>query len=161
MPYYTDLRLVFEAIGDRQRKFNWFVTDLDYVRLGHTSDGPGPFDGPEGFVDRGPHWLEGGELTRIVQEHKLQFVWAVLSGFRPGITFDRVLLEVEPFADGNRGFWVARPEIQNPLAEIEIICWDSTLTLLLCRDRSLSECFRRFFPEAADLDGYNQARLSK
>jgi hypothetical protein len=154
MPFFTDLRLVFRAIGDRQREFDWLVTDLDYGWLGVHDDRPPPFVGP------GPHWLTGAELTRRVAEYDMQFVWAVLSGFRPDTALDVGRLAVEPYADGNPGFWVEEPRIQHPLAEVEIVCWDSTSTLLLCRDRSIGECFRRYFPEAVDLPEHNKTRRS-
>ena len=42
MRYFTDLRLVFRAIGDRQREFNWLVTDLEYDWLGVRDGRPPP-----------------------------------------------------------------------------------------------------------------------
>ena len=48
--------------------------------------------------------------------------------------------------------------IQHPLAEVEIVCFDNTSTLLLSRDDDLSRRFRSFFPEAEDLDDYNRGR---
>jgi hypothetical protein len=154
MPLFTDLRLVFRAIGERQDEFNWLVTDLEYIWLGSDGERPPP------FVGSGPYWLSGSELSRIVAEYEIQFVWAVLSGFPPGVTLDLGHLEVEPYADGNPGFWVANPRIQHQLAEVEIVCWDSTSTLLLCQDRTIGESFRRYFPNAVDLTEYNKARLT-
>jgi len=153
MPYYTDLRLVFRAIVDRQHEFNWLVTDLDYGWLGVHEDGEQP-----PFIGRGPHWRTGAELSRLVAEHDMQFVWAVLSGFPLSVPLDLDRLAVVPYADGNAGFWVDEPSIQHPLAEIEIVCWDSTSTLLLCRDRPIGESSRGYFPEAVDLAAYNKAR---
>ena len=153
MPYFTDLRLVFRAIGDRQREFNWLITDLDYGRFGvHEDDEQPP------FIGSGPHWRTGEGLSRLVAEHDMQFVWAVLSGFSPSVSLDLDRMEVVPYADGNAGFWVDEPRIQHPLAEVEIVCWDSTSTLLLSRDRCIGESFRQYFPEAVDLAEYNKAR---
>lgn len=152
MAYFTDLRLVFRAIGDRQRDFNWLVTDLEcnWLKVRDGQSAPLP--------KAGPYWLNGNELSRLVAEYEIQFVWAVLSGFPPGVTLDLDRLAVVPYADGNAGFWVEEPQIQHPLAEVEIACWDATSTLLLCRDCSIGECFRRYFPEAIDLTEYNKAR---
>ena len=155
MPYFTDLRLVFEAICGRQREFNWLITDLDYGWLNPEENEPPPFAGP------GPHWRTGEELTSLIEQYELQFVWAVLSGFQPGTPLDLEHLTVIPGADGNPGFWVAHPQIQHPLAEVEIVCWDATSTLLLCRDRSIGVSFRQFLPEAVDLDEYNQRRIAR
>lgn len=154
MPFFTDLRLVFRAIGDRQTEFNWLVTDLEYVSLGSHGKHAPP------FVGAGPHWLSGSELSGLVADNEIQFVWAVLSGFPRGVTLDLAHLEVEPYADGNPGFWEVSPRIQHPLAVVEIVCWDSTSTLLFCQDRTIGESFRRYFPEAVDLTEYNRARLT-
>lgn len=155
MPYYTDLRHVFRAIDGRQLEFNWLISDLTYSWLGPHGDAEAP---PFTFGGSGPYWRTGQELTRLVAEHEMQFDWAVLSGFAPGVSLDLSRLEIEPYADGNPGFWADQPRIQHPLAEIEIVCWDSGSTLLLCRDRSIGESFRRAFPEAIDLVEYNKAR---
>ena len=156
MPYFTDLRLVFRAIGGRQRDYNWLITDLDYGWLGVHEDHEQP-----PFIGGGPHWRTGEELSRLVAEYDMQFVWAVLSGFPPAVSLDLDRLAVVPYADGNAGFWADEPQIQHPLAEVEIACWDSTSTLLLCRDRSIGESFRRYFPEAVDLAEYNKARRTR
>jgi hypothetical protein len=146
MKYFTDLRLVFEAINQRQLEFNWLISDLQYL---------GPDDADNILND--PHWICGAELTRIVETHDLQFIWAVLSGFDPSVQIDLTKLQTSPFADGNAELWSEMPQIQHPLAEVEIVCWDSTSTLLLCKDDTLTQSFRRFFPEAVDLNTYNRA----
>ncbi len=153
MLFYTDMRLVFRAIEGRQQDFNWLITNLEFE--GHNVD----YGRPPPFSDDPVHWISGETLTRIVDEYDMQFVWAVLSGFPPAIDLDPQSLEVEPFADGNRALWSANPRIQHPLAQIEIVCWDSSATLLLCDDRSIGESFRRFFPEAVDLAMHNRSRF--
>ena len=155
MRYFTDLRLVFQAIGGRQLEFNWLITDLEYDRFGELEKTTPP------FLHSGPHWLTGTDLTQIVEQHELQFEWAVLSGFPTSVELDLDQLAIEPYADGNPGFWVAQPQIQHPLAEMEIVCWDASATLLLCRDPMIGESFRRFFPEAVDLPAYNQANIAR
>jgi hypothetical protein len=155
MPYFTDLRLLFQAVGGRQRKFNWLITDLAYSRFGDLDKGSPP------FRHSGPHWVTGTDLTQIVEENDLQFEWAVLSGFSTRVVLDLDRLDVEPYADGNPGFWVAQPHIQHPLAEVEIVCWDASAALLLSRDPTIGESFRRFFPEAVDLPACNRANIAR
>ena len=155
MRYFTDVRLVFRALGDHQRRLNWLVTDLEWVRLDQREDTADEFSRP------GPHWVPGDDLTRFVDSYDIQFVWAVFSGFPPGVSLDLSDLEVEPNADGNSRLWDPEPRIQHPLAEVEIVCWDSTCTLLLCRDPSLVASFRRYFPEAVDLAEHNRRLLPR
>jgi hypothetical protein len=147
MPFHTDLRPVFEAFGGREREFNWLLTD---VELNFYPPGLEYIDDRE--IAR---WLAGSGLSDIVKAHEIQFIWGVLSGFRPGVTIDPVALDVYPFADGNRSLWTPGARIQHPLADVEIVCWDGGATLLLSRDNDLTRRFRSHFPEAVDLDEYN------
>ena len=152
MRFYTDLREVFRGIGNRQTEFNWLISDLEWVDLNVR------YDRPPAFSDMPLHWVSGDALSQIVDVYELQFVWAVLSGFKPGVALDSTSLKVEPYADGNPNFWTKYPRIQHPLAEIEIVCWDSGATLLLCKDQAIGESFRDYFPEAVDLVVSNRSR---
>lgn len=148
MPFHTDLRLVFEAFGGREREINWLLTDLELnlypPGLEYISD------------DRdAARWRSGSELSDIVNAHEIQFIWGVLSGFRPDVAIDPTVLDVYPFADGNGSLWAPGVPIQHPLADVEIVCWDGSATLLLSRDDDLTQRFRSFFVEAVDLDQYN------
>jgi hypothetical protein len=154
MPYFTDLRLVFKALNNRQAEFNWLITDLECN-----------FYPPELRsyldLDQPAIWLSGTELTRIVEQYEIQFEWAVLSGFPHHVILDLDNLELEPYADGNAAIWSTEAKIQHPLAEVEIICWDSSALLLRARDIDLVRRFRDFFTDAVDLDLYNQAQQKK
>lgn len=94
MPYFTDLRVVFEALGGRQREFNWLLSDLVLgccpAAFAHLNE------------ESAANWLSGEALTDIVEANRIQFVWAVLSGFRPGVEIDPAHLDVYPTADMNR-----------------------------------------------------------
>lgn len=151
MSSFTDLRVVFDALGGRQREFNWLLTDLVHY--------------PEVFVDhhnnaRAAFWLSGEELTAIVEATDSLFWWGVLSGFRPGVEIDLAHLEVYPIADMNQALWLPEVGIQHPKAEVEIVCWDSAYTMLLSHDDDLTHRFRAYFPEAVDFNEYNR-RLAK
>lgn len=160
MPFHTDLGVVFEALGGRQNEFNWLVTDLEFgnldavelpmeltLRLGRTT-----YEFPDVV------WLTGKRFSEIIDGYNLQFIWAVLSGFDPHIEIDPNNLEALPSADGNSGFWREGVSIQHPRASVEIVCWDSSYTLLLSKDDDLTKRFRDFFPEACDLDAYNRGK---
>src|SRR5262249_634048 len=108
-----------------------------------------------------PKWLTGDELSTIVENDAIQFSWAVLSGFSPNEDIDLSRLEVYPSADGNAALWAPGVEIQHPRARVEIVCWDSGATLVLTRDDDVGKGFRRFFPEAVDLDAYNAGNAAR
>ena len=69
---------------------------------------------------------------------------------------DAAAPEPYPYADGNGALWAPEVTIQHPLAEVEIVCWDSSCTMLLSRDEDLARRFQAFFPEAVDLNEYNR-----
>ncbi len=151
MSYYTNLSWVFRAIDERQREFNWLLTDLQCVGLPSEL----PYDAT--YPQKNRLWLSGNELTEVVDVNYIQFIWGVLSGFRPYIALDLKHLEPYPIAEGNNQLWQPNARIQHPLAEVEIVCWDSSATILLSHDDDLTFRFRGFFPEAVDLDDYNLA----
>jgi len=60
-----------------------------------------------------------------------------------------------PYADGNLDLWVGSPRPQLSIAAFEIVCWDSTYTLLIGVNSETAESFRAAFPNVLDLDAYN------
>ena len=170
MHFYTDIRRVFEAFGGRQKEFNWLITNLEFSvnayfspqnkRLQSANLPPNQFN--EELLEplnKEVVWISGEELTEIVENNSIQFIWAVLSGFDKGIHIDVENLTIEPYADGNPDFWTDTPSIQHPLASVEIVCWDSTLTLLLSQDDDLVNKFLSYFPDSKDLIGHNKKYL--
>lgn len=145
MEYHTDMRQVFLAIENQQQNYNWLITNIE---CNHDPDPRIRYPYPD-YV-----WMNGKEITEFVYEHDIQFIWAVFSGFEPQIHLDDILKEPLPSAE-NPNLWGSHPKVQNSMATLEIVAWDSTLTLLLSKEASISRSFRRSFPEAKDLDEYN------
>lgn len=152
MEFHTDLSAVFRAIGERQREFQWLLTDIECNGL------PPALSLLDEPVEKPLLWLKGTQLTQILKEasYPIQFVWGVLSGFRPGVNAKSQPLDTYPFADGNSSLWEPDVHIQHPLAEVEIVCWDSSYTMFLSKDDDLTERFRAYFPESVDLNERNQ-----
>lgn len=146
MKYFTDMRVIFDALDGKQNDFNWLISDIE---LNHYPD--------DSWYDEPFKWISGTELIEFVYKHNPQFIWAVFSGFKKNVIIDTNNLAHLPYADGNSGFWHGEPKIQHPLADIEIICWDSSLTLFLSKDPDLAQKFKSNFKEAQDLSEYNRA----
>jgi hypothetical protein len=71
MPWYTDLKTVFEVLGGRECEFDWLITELECNCL------------PPELQD-GDAWLFAGDvLSDLVrrQDPPLQFLRGVLTGF--------------------------------------------------------------------------------
>lgn len=123
------------------------ITNPECWWLDARDESEGPFE----LGGDGPFWFTGDELTNLVAEKEIQFIWGVLSGFPHSVTLDLEQLDITPTIWEDRDL-ADFPEfggrIQHPLAEIEIVCVDSSFMRLCSRDRSISERFRRYFPEA-------------
>lgn len=143
--WYTNMGRVFDAIKDKQMDYNWLITDADCVpeKIYKYCDG------------KGYCWLSGAELSQVVRHDNSQWVWAVLSGFRKDIALAEILKYPLPYADGYKGFWKNPITMQHPLAIIEIVPWDSSLTLLYSKNKELVMDFMEFFPLSEELSAYN------
>ena len=154
--YYTYLGPIFEALHNKQLDYNWLITDLelnwfpdnflDYFDQVQISEGMWNHDNR--------YWISGDNLTKLVTDHKLQFIWGVLSGLDKKVQIDINNLSVVPFADGNTDLWKPGNTVQHPNADIEIVCWDSTLTLMISKDQSIIRDFMEYFKDSKDLDEY-------
>jgi hypothetical protein len=148
MPFYTDLQEVFKAFNGREKKYNWLVTGLECnIRPEEFQ----PFDSN--------FFFDGSELSDLIlrQTKPIQFIWGVFTGFPKNIKIDPERLPLVP-NNTNPGFWIGKPKIQYPGGLVELICFDSALTLLLTPDNDLAEAFRLHFPEAVDLEKANRDR---
>lgn len=141
VPYYTDMRSVMESLGHPSRNYDWLITDIDG---GFWDDDAPQFDDPT--------IIDGQKLEEILSSYRGQFIWAVFSAFPRGAAID---LSVLPKADGNPRFWQNKPTPEHPNALFEIVCWDSSATLLIGISDDMARQFMSHFPEARDLDRLN------
>lgn len=144
--YYTYLGKVFDAIGNRQKEYNWLVTNCECYPMTQEFNK---------MFDKDYCWLSGDELTSIINTEDFQWIWAVLSGFSKDISLAKVLESPLPFADGYSGFWKNPVSIQHPFASIEIVPFDSSLILLISDQKGLIDDFKKIFHLSEDLSLYN------
>lgn len=145
--YYTYLRKIFNVIDNVQIKYNWLITNCEC----YPSD-----ENLNEIFSREYVWISGEQLTQIIEKNDMQFVWGVFSGFSKEISINDVLKYDLPFADGNGTFSKDDVKIQHPLADIEIVAFDSTFTLFMSKDEKLVDLFRRGFPLSEDLEDQNR-----
>ncbi len=143
---YTHMYKVFNAIENEQLKYNWLITDCECY----------PKDkGINKMFSKEYIWISGEQLTEIISKGDFQFVWGVFSAFSQEVTLEEALRYDLPVADGYKGFWVNNVRIQHPLAEVEIVAWDSALTLLISKDDNLVQKFRSNLPLSKELSALN------
>lgn len=143
--FYTFLPRVFDVIGNEQLYYNWLVTDCDCNIPNEIWDA---------CIADGYCWISGEKLTELVREHKIQWIFAVFSGFEQNVSLEEVLREPLPFADENVSLWNDPVQLQHPLAHIEIVPWDSSMTIMVTKEKKLYERFRAGFPLSEDFSEY-------
>ena len=144
--WYSDLNPFFTLIESTIRERRWLWTDVDI-----TSDLPVPSN------DHDRYLIDGDTLFDFAL-NRPQFVWSVLSALRPDADFDPTALDSAPYADGNPNFWTGSPRPQFPDALFEIVCWDSSATLLIGAPDNVADAFRAAYPGTLDLDMENRSR---
>ena len=135
VPWYTDIAATFAAMGVDPRDYEWYVSDVE-------TNVSVP------MLNEGDTWMTGDELASVLQK-SVQFIWAVFSAFPRGV---RVEVDSAPSADGNPHFW-RPPEVspQLPGACFEVVCWDSSATILIGVSGEQAERFSRTYPDAKPL----------
>ncbi len=140
--YYTDLVRVFEAINNKQMDYNWLITDCECLCDPEIAKS----------LEQQYCWMSGEDLTDLVINNHIQWIWAVLSAFDKSVPLSEVLTYDLPCADGYPGFWEKPISIQHPLAQIEIVPWDSSLTLLFSKRKEDVDSFLKYFPKSESME---------
>ena len=143
--YYTYMKKLFEAIGNRQTEFNWLITDCICYPDNPKTDG---------MLGKDYCWISGDELTEIVVQEDFQWIWAVLSAFDKSVALEDVLKYDLPRAEDYDGFWIRHISMQHPLARVEIVPWDSSMTMLFSDDKGIIDSFRAAYPYSEDFEAY-------
>ena len=143
--FYTNMRTLLEPIKDDFQRYNWLVTDCECNRY------------PDPRIQHNAEysWISGSDFLEIVNKHDIYFIWAVFSAIPKTLSIEDVLQFEFPYADGYPGFWQNPIGIQHPLAEMEIVPWDSSLVLLISKDEATISHFQAQFPLCEDLEQYN------
>jgi hypothetical protein len=135
MPYHTYLNVILEPFNEQIDNYNWILTELEY---NSTIEGL-PVD-----MDTDYFILSPADF-KILLERNVQIWWGVISAVPISyeITLDTDNL---PYAEGNDRIW-RNGNLQYSNAEIEIICFDSSYTIVKFTKEYLSSRFKNFFGE--------------
>lgn len=145
--HHTYLPKIFSAIRNVQNNYNWLITN--YICY------PKSEEIKERLFSKEYCWMDGGELTNMVEAENLQWIWGLLSGFDKSIPLCKVLESPLPYVDSYNGFWKNPISIQHPLASIEIAAIDSSYTLMISKDDTIISDFMNTFTQSEDLSCYN------
>ena len=143
--YYTYLKKLFDSIDNRQLAYNWLITDCVCYPDNPKTDA---------MLSKDYCWISGEDLTDLVAQEDFQWIWAVLSAFDKSVTLADVLKYDLPQAEDYSGFWSKPISMQHPLARIEIVPWDSSMTMIFSDDKNIIDSFRSAYPQSEDFENY-------
>jgi len=92
------------------------------------------------------------EQFRRIAEADMQVIWGVLLGIPKDEDID-VDLDRLPYADGNGLVW-KNGNMQHPKAIIEVVCFDSSYTIVKFKVGALSDKLKAYYPEAVELEQF-------
>lgn len=145
--YYTFLKDIFALIDNVQTEYNWLISDYECY----------PQKSKYFELLQGDYcWISGKELTDMVEDENFQWIWGVFSGFPKNISRDEIFSYKLPQSEGYSGFWKNPISIQHPLASIEIVAWDSTLTLIISKEDGFFTKIKERDIKIEDLELYNK-----
>ena len=144
--YFTSLKSIFHSIDNIQKDYNWLITEQEC------------YPQNEKYIEKLSSewcWITGEELTEMIEDEDFQWIWGVFSAFPKDVTKEEVLKNKLPQAEGNTRIWQNPIGLQNPLSVIEIIAWDSSMTIFISSRDEIVEKLVARNPLAKDLEKYN------
>lgn len=125
--YYTDMLKVIKAIGGKNLNYNWLITEIE------TSTGD--------YFKDDYIILTNEELLDKLESKKIQWIWGTFSAIPKKYKQEEILKYNLPGVEN-----IDKKEIkpQHPLAEIEIIAYDSTFVQIIAKDE-IAEKFKRMY----------------
>lgn len=144
LEFHTDMSEIMVPIKEEIKSLNWILTDQEFTLLDYNDKGIVEKLDYETDIIR----FDGRELVEILENRKIQFTWGVFCGTKRRIE----KLEQIPYAEMNSGIWTNPNKFLLPDSEIEIICFDSSCTIIKFKDTELEARWRTKFTDARKLN---------
>jgi hypothetical protein len=138
LKYYTDMNIIMNPFKNDFIKYNWLITDYECNYY------------PEEIIELEKEykeeyiWTNGKKLYEIIETYEIQFIWAVFSGFKQNILFEKIMEYGLPKSE-YYNHWENKKDTQIPLADIEIVSWDSSCLLFKSKNENHISKFRKYF----------------
>lgn len=145
--YFTYLKKIFSSINNIQDNYNWLITGYECYPQNEKY---------REMLSKEYCWISGKELTEMINIEDFQWIWGGLSAFPEESSKDEILKYNFPQADEYGGLWKNPVSMQHPLAEIEIVALDSSMTIFISKNDNIVDMFKKNNPLAGDLEEYNE-----
>ena len=128
---YTNMLKIINTIGGRNLDYNWLITELE------TNTGDYFYD--QYII------LSNNELLDKLESNEIQWIWGNFSGIPTKYSKKEILTSKLPGLDNIDKKIIT---IQHPLAEIEIIAYDSTFVQIITKDENIAKNFKKLYPKS-------------
>lgn len=146
---YTMMLKVINAIGGRNLNYNWLITDIEaYPQkgLGEIDDELYSYLNDNDYV-----FISNSDLLDILEKNDFQWIWGVFSAIPVNYSKEEVLKYDLPFAEDNSDIYLDNNfVIQHPLAEIEIVAFDSSGMHIISKDKDICDHLKLVYPDARE-----------
>jgi len=143
--YYSVLSRILKFLRNEQ-SYNWLITDYECYVKDPAASKLFLKSGNENYI-----WLSEDKLYNILEEEEVLWIWGIISGFKPEVTFEEVLEYDLPYIQNDLDILENGCKIAHPLADIEIIPWDGVMMITVSRDDKIIDSMVDFFPLAKEL----------
>ena len=122
LEYYTDMSIILNPIQEYLQDYNFLITDIECnyypdKRISYQKD----------YL-----FISTNEFLDIVNANEIQFIWGVFSAIPKQISLDEILKYELPYSEGTHTLDDI-VEMQHPLAEIEIVAFDSSYVEIISK----------------------------
>lgn len=141
MPYHTYLNVILAPFVDDLNNYQWLVSDFE---SNHTIGTP--------FNYEQDYFILSADDMRNIFNADIQIYWGVIIAVPIDVEVI-ITSNNDPYVEGN-ALVFKEGNIQYPGGEIEIICFDSSYTIVKFSKEELSNRFKVYFDEAIPLKKY-------
>lgn len=147
--YVTYLCPIFDAVGDDYiRSLNWRII---YPECGDPGSQAYSFEG------KPDSWITGEKLVEEIRnDPDIQWWWGLLQGFEQSISQAEAMKEAPIDIQDDTEIWSNPVTMRNSEASIEIEAFDSSLTVVIVKEKSVLEKLKAAFPDHELLSEYNK-----
>ncbi len=122
------MKEVLDSLGGKELDYNWLVTDIETY-----------------FLNEDYLFLSTVELLNLIEKNNdPQWIWGVFSAIPKKYSKEEVLKYDFPYANGHKALW-KKTIIQHPLADIEIISFDSSFLTIVSKNDKYIDMLRKNF----------------
>jgi hypothetical protein len=144
LKYYTDMNIIMNPFKNDFIKYNWLITDYECNYY------PKEIIELEKEYEEEYIWINGKKLYEIIETYEIQFIWAVFSGLKQNILLEKIM-EYELPKSEYYNHWENKNDTQIPLADIEIVSWDSGHLFFKSKKENYINKFKKYFPLSKEI----------